>query len=119
MNYQDLETFILKRQALSQALTLFSWDQETEAPEDSMEQTTTYVGILSNELFQLITNPQVRTLLTDLSQQELPVHQKQLSENGSKIFNVLKKFQPRNIKRIRSSLCVLRIFGKRPKRKQL
>lgn len=64
MNYQDLETFILKRQALSQALTLFSWDQETEAPEDSMEQTTTYVGILSNETLSTVTNPQVRTLLT-------------------------------------------------------
>ncbi len=91
MNYQDLETFILKRQALSQALTLFSWDQETEAPEDSMEQTTTYVGILSNELFQLITNPQVRTLLTDLSQQELPVHQKAVVREWLKDIQRLEK----------------------------
>ena len=75
MKYKDLETYILKRQALNSALTLFSWDQETEAPKDSMEQTTTYVGILSNELFQVITDPKVYQILIELNQQDLASHQ--------------------------------------------
>lgn len=75
MEYKDLEPYIMKRQALSSALTLFSWDQETEAPEESNEQTTTYVGILSNELFQVITHPQVQDILTKLQNQNLTVEQ--------------------------------------------
>ena len=30
MNFQDLQTYIDKRQALNQALTLFSWKQNKE-----------------------------------------------------------------------------------------
>lgn len=75
MEYKDLEPYIAKRQALSSALTLFSWDQETEAPDESNEQTTSYVGILSNELFQVITDSQVRNILIELQNQSLPIEQ--------------------------------------------
>ena len=48
-----------KRQALNQALTLFSWDQETEAPIASVELTAKSVGILSKELFELINESRI------------------------------------------------------------
>lgn len=91
MEYKDLEMYILKRQALNSALTLFSWDQETEAPKESNEQTTTYVGILSNELFQVITDPQVYQILTELNQQNLPIDQKAIIREWLKDIKRLNK----------------------------
>ena len=71
MKFKDLEQYILKRQALNAALTLFSWDQDTEAPEESVEQTATYVGVLSHELFEVITDKKVKQLLLELESQNL------------------------------------------------
>lgn len=76
MKFKDLEQYILKRQALNAALTLFSWDQDTEAPEESVEQTATYVGVLSHELFEVITDKKVKQLLLELESQNLSLEQK-------------------------------------------
>lgn len=75
MTYKDLEKHILKRQALSSALTLFSWDQDTVAPEQSIDRTAVYVGVLNSEYFNTVIDPQVKEILLDLEKQELPLYQ--------------------------------------------
>lgn len=91
MKYEDLQPYIDKRQALNQALTLFSWDQETEAPIASVELTAKSVGILSKELFELINDPKVKEILEDLLVQPLPLRQKSVVENWLKDIRKLEK----------------------------
>lgn len=75
MRYLDLEPHIIKRQALSAALTLFSWDQETEAPAKSIENTSKYIGVLSKEYFLTMTSAEVKEILNDLSNQQLSINE--------------------------------------------
>lgn len=91
MNFQDLQTYIDKRQALNQALTLFSWDQETEAPEKSMALTAKSVGLLSGELFKTITDPKVKEILLELEKQELTISQKAIVKKWLKDIRDLEK----------------------------
>ena len=48
-SYEKLQTILDKAGALGASLTLFSWDQETLAPEKSIENTSKVIGILSGE----------------------------------------------------------------------
>lgn len=91
MEFKDLEHYISKRQALNAALTLFAWDQDTEAPEESVEQTSKYVGTLSHELFELITDENVKNILLDLQLQDLPLEQKALVREWLKDIRKLEK----------------------------
>ena len=49
MTYEDLKPHILRCQALNAALTLFAWDQDTEAPRESVDNTAKFVGVLTND----------------------------------------------------------------------
>lgn len=53
--------------AFQAALTLFEWDAETLAPEESMEYTSKTIGILSNEFFTSLINDEVKKLIRKLS----------------------------------------------------
>ena len=76
MEFNDLQPYVLKRKAIDSALTLFYFDQDTLAPKDSIENTSTIIGILSKESFDLINDPKVKEILSELKNQELPLEQK-------------------------------------------
>ncbi|WFR59743.1 carboxypeptidase M32 [Anaerocolumna sp. AGMB13025] len=66
-NYEELSKKIEKCMAFQAALTLFEWDAETLAPEESMEYTSKTIGILSNEFFTSLINDEVKKLIRKLS----------------------------------------------------
>lgn len=84
MSYQDLVKYMNKRQALNGALTLFEWDQETTAPHKSIDKTTTYIGVLSKELFETITDENVIKLLHELENEDLTLSQKSVVKHWLK-----------------------------------
>ncbi|MDK2808086.1 MAG: carboxypeptidase Taq [Clostridiales bacterium] len=68
--FEELEEKYLKKgQAVFAALTLFEWDQTTEAPEAADENTAKYVGSLSDLYFSLYINDEVRGYMEKLNQQ--------------------------------------------------
>lgn len=91
MTYEDLLPHILKCQSLSAALTLFAWDQDTEAPIKSVENTAKYVGVLSSEHFKAVTDPKAKEILLDLSKQDLPIVQKAVVREWLKELKQLEK----------------------------
>ena len=91
MDFQDLQEYLDKLHAYKQALTLFSWDQETEAPEKSMEQTAKAVGVLAKELFELTTDPKVKEILLELKDQKLKPYQKAIVDKWLKEITRLEK----------------------------
>ena len=78
MEFNDLQPYVLKRKAIDSALTLFYFDQDTLAPKDAIENTSTIIGILSKESFDLINDPKVKEILNELKNQELPLEQKSI-----------------------------------------
>jgi len=64
--YQELTKHIEKMEALGTALTLFNWDAETMAPEESLEMTSRMVGNLSSQYFDALVNDEVKDLLAEL-----------------------------------------------------
>lgn len=65
--YQQLQPFLERNQAFETALTLFSWDNETLAPESAIEHTSRMIGLLSMESYRCLINDEVRELLEQLS----------------------------------------------------
>ena len=78
MEFNDLQPYVLKRKAIDSALTLFYFDQDTLAPKDAIENTSAIIGILSKESFDLINDPKVKEILSELKNQELPLEQKSI-----------------------------------------
>lgn len=68
--YTQLITHMDKASAINTALSLFSWDAETLAPEQAMNNTAKTIGILSNEYFSIVTNPEFKELVHSLSKEE-------------------------------------------------
>lgn len=66
-NFEKLKPYLDKSMALTTALTLFSWDNETLAPDKANENTSKAVGILSDEYFKSLINDNVKSLLNKLS----------------------------------------------------
>ena len=64
--YKKLIPWLDKAYALSSALTLFEWDESTEAPEAASELNAKAVEILSTEYYNTIINDDVKSLLTQL-----------------------------------------------------
>ncbi len=91
MSYHDLEKYMNKRQALNGALTLFEWDQETEAPHKSIDKTAAFIGVLSKELFETITDKHVIHLLNELKDEDLPLNQKAIVKAWLKDIKRLEK----------------------------
>ena len=91
MTYEDLKPHILRCQALNAALTLFAWDQDTEAPRESVDNTAKFVGVLTNDYFEAVTNPEAKKILLDLSQQDLPLAQKAVVKKWLKDLKQLEK----------------------------
>lgn len=84
--------------AFQAALTLFEWDAETLAPEESMEYTSKTIGILSNEFFTSLINDEVKKLIRKLSddkeQETLDFNQKAIVKEIKKSIEELEHIPP-------------------------
>lgn len=97
-SYEKLQTILDKAGALGASLTLFSWDQETLAPEKSIENTSKVIGILSGEYFSTLINDEVKELLKELSLEEnaseLDFNQKAIVKKLKKEFEAMEYIPP-------------------------
>ena len=96
--FDELMKRIEKTMAFQAALTLFEWDAETQAPEESMEYTSTTIGILSNEYFTNLINDDVKKLIHKLSdekeQEDLDFNQKAIVKEVKKSIEQLEHIPP-------------------------
>ncbi len=83
-NYEKLTPYLEKANALTSALALLQWDMETLAPPAAADNTAKTVGILSDEYFKTLINPEVKALLITL-QKEVDT----LTENEAAIIREL------------------------------
>lgn len=65
--FEKLTPWLDKAYALGSALTLFSWDDSTEAPEAAAQMHAKAVGILSAQYYDTIINEEVRVILLELA----------------------------------------------------
>ena len=86
--FEELQPYLDKAYAYRTALTLISFDNSTTAPKEAIDFTSKAIGILSLENYNTLINPEVKTLLAELSTEE---EQKQLSVNEKAIVKDLKK----------------------------
>ncbi len=63
--FEQLVPYLEKHMALQTALALLDWDDATLAPKEAGEYTAKVIGILSEEDFLCLTNPQVKKILED------------------------------------------------------
>ena len=61
--FEQLMPYLEKHMALQTALALFDWDDATLAPKEAGEQTAKVIGILAEEDFLCLTNPEVKKIL--------------------------------------------------------
>ena len=96
--YEQLMKRIDKVMAFQAALTLFEWDSETLAPEESMNYTSKTIGILSNEYFTNLINDDVKLLINKLSeeneQSNLDFNQKAIIRNIKKTYEEMEHIPP-------------------------
>ena len=86
--YQKLNHYLDKSNALSIALSLLSWDNETLAPKNAIENTSKAIGILAGEAYETLINEDVKCLLEHLSKEE---EQQSLTKLENQIIKELKK----------------------------
>lgn len=86
--FQKLEYYLEKCKALNAALILFDWDGATEAPEKGDENTSKFIGVLSDLYFSNLINDEVKQLLSQLDQEK---EQNELSDNEKAIVKEVKK----------------------------
>ena len=65
--YQKLVPHLNKMLAFESALTLFSWDNETLAPKEALDNTAKVIGLLSAQYFDAMVNEDVKSILEELS----------------------------------------------------
>lgn len=89
-DYEKLQSYLDKSMALSSALTLFEWDNETLAPENAMEKTAKYMGIISDEYFKTVVNKDVKKLLDKLQKaDDLTEAQKAIVEEAAENYRLM------------------------------
>lgn len=69
-NYEKLQEYIEKSIAMSSALAIFEWDNETLAPESAIENTSKIMGILAKENHKALINDEVKELLSILEKED-------------------------------------------------
>ncbi len=96
--FNELKPFLEKSKAINASLVLFSWDNETLAPVDAMENTAMIIEVLSNEYFNTIMNENVKRILheiedgisnssEELNNIEMGIY-KELKKNFEKLENI-------------------------------
>lgn len=68
--FKQLKQELDRVQALSMALTLFEWDNATEAPKEAIGLTAKAMGILSVEYYNALINDKVKELLFKLEKEQ-------------------------------------------------
>lgn len=86
--FEKLQPFLDKGMAFTTATTLFSWDNETLAPEESQEYTAKVIGILSDEYYNSLVNDKVKKLLEKLEEEK---EKDRLDEKEKAVFKHIKK----------------------------
>jgi carboxypeptidase Taq len=94
--FEELQPFLDKDMAINTALTLLSWDNETLAPEESIEYTAKAMGVLADEAFRSFVNKEVRAILTKLDEHrdELDDTEKAILKKLLKNFEQMEKIPP-------------------------
>lgn len=94
--FEELQPFLDKDMAINTALTLLSWDNETLAPEESIEYTAKAMGVLADEAFRSFVNPEVRGVLTKLDEHkdELEDTEKAILKKLLKNYEQMEKIPP-------------------------
>lgn len=94
--FEELQPFLDKDMAINTALTLLSWDNETLAPEESIEYTAKAMGVLADEAFRSFVNPEVRGILTKLDEHkdELEDTEKAILKKLLKNYEQMEKIPP-------------------------
>lgn len=64
--YEKLRPRLDKLAALNATMEFYQWDMETLAPEKAEEQTSKLVGILSNEFYETLLDPETEHLMKEL-----------------------------------------------------
>ena len=85
--FKQLRPILERNAAYHAALSLFSWDNETLAPENAIELTSHIIGTLSMESYSLLVNDNVKSLLEQLSKAD------DLTESETAIVRILTKQQ--------------------------
>lgn len=67
---EQLQPYLDKNMALTTALTLLEWDNETLAPLEGISNTSKAIGILSDEQFKALINDDVKNILKKLESKE-------------------------------------------------
>lgn len=93
--FEQLKEYMDKVMAFQAALTLFEWDAETLAPEESMNYTAKTIGILSNEYFTNLINEKVKALLVKLSEEDLNVNEKAIVKQMKKSYEEMELIPPK------------------------
>ncbi|MDF2473251.1 MAG: ypwA [Anaerocolumna sp.] len=94
-SYEQLMEYIDKVMAFQAALTLFEWDAETLAPEESMNYTAKTIGILSNEYFTNLINEDVKALISKLSEENLSVRENAIVKQIKKSYDEMELIPPK------------------------
>lgn len=90
---KEFKEYVKKISAYNEALALIFWDLRTGAPKKGVEQRSEVIGVLSSEVFNMITSKEMESFITELS-----VEKAILSETTNKMVQECKKEFERNKK---------------------
>ncbi|MFE3975131.1 MULTISPECIES: carboxypeptidase M32 [unclassified Peribacillus] len=90
---KEFKEYVKKISAYNEALALIFWDLRTGAPKKGVEQRSEVIGVLSSEVFNMITSKKMESFITELSKGEAS-----LSETTNKMVQECKKEFERNKK---------------------
>ena len=74
--FKDLTPYLDKYMALQTAISIMDWDDSTAAPEEASEYTSKMLGILSQEQFMTLINPQVKEMIEQFDEEQLSLTEK-------------------------------------------
>ncbi|AXN37293.1 carboxypeptidase M32 [Peribacillus butanolivorans] len=90
---KEFQEYVKKISAYNEALALINWDLRTGAPKNGVEQRSEVIGVLSSEVFNMITSKEMECFIDDLTTEEAS-----LSETTNKMVQECKKEFERNKK---------------------
>lgn len=84
--FQELAPYLDRYMAYHTAINIMDWDANTTAPEEASEYTARAAGILSQERFTALINPQVKEIMQNLDEDGLDTVQKAILRRLKKEF---------------------------------
>lgn len=85
-SFDALVPYLDKYMAYQTAVNIMDWDANTLAPEEASEYTAKALGILSQERFRSLINPEVKALVQQLDGEELSVKERGILRHLKKEF---------------------------------